>query len=444
MMIIINFLILLIFVSFMMKKYNYYYLIILMIFMLMYLFFLNYNMYWMMIYSNLGFDKFSLGLIILLFWIFILMIFVSFNVKNLNYYLILLSLLMILFFSFSFMNLFMFYLFFEMSLIPIFIFIMGWGYQPERIKASLYMMMYTLLFSLPFLFILFFLLYMFMNLNFLLINQIIFESLNFMNFMIYFYMFMVFFVKLPMFLVHNWLPKAHVEAPVTGSMILAALMLKLGGYGLLRLMMMMHKNFILFNDLVICLSFMGMVFLSMLCIRISDMKVIVAYSSVIHMGMMLLGFLSLTQWGLFGGFMMMLAHGLCSSGMFLILNYFYLRSKSRNIYLNKGLNYFFSSFMMLWFILCVDNMGAPISLNLISEVSIIMIILNWSNVILLILIISMFFCAIYNLYLFSFSFHGNYLSLYKKIYMSNIKEFYSLILHLIPLNLLIFKLSFIY
>nr|YP_009944714.1 NADH dehydrogenase subunit 4 [Encyrtus eulecaniumiae]QGA74470.1 NADH dehydrogenase subunit 4 [Encyrtus eulecaniumiae]QGA74483.1 NADH dehydrogenase subunit 4 [Encyrtus eulecaniumiae]QGA74496.1 NADH dehydrogenase subunit 4 [Encyrtus eulecaniumiae] len=444
MMKICSFLILLIYLTFLINKFIFFYLCVFMFLMFFYLLMFNFNNYWMLLYSGLGLDKFSLSLIMLLIWIFIIMVMISNNEVSMSYFQILMFLVFILFFCFSFMNFFMFYFFFEISLIPVFLIIMGWGYQPERLKASLYMFIYTLFFSLPFMVILFIIYNLNKNLNFIYLEKMTMESLNFLSGLVYFFMFMAFFVKLPIFLFHNWLPKAHVEAPVVGSMILAAVMLKLGGYGLLRLLNFLDFNFFIFNDLMISLSLLGVLILSILCIRLYDMKVIVAYSSVVHMGMMLVGLMLMKQVGLFGGFMMMLGHGLCSSGMFLMVNYFYVRFKSRNLFMNKGSGYLNSSIMFLWFLLCVDNMGAPISLNLLSEITIILMIFSWSKLFMLILILGMFFSAAYNLYLFSFSFHGKVNNLNLKIYGNNVLEYFSLLLHLIPLNLLVLKVGLLY
>nr|YP_009565386.1 NADH dehydrogenase subunit 4 [Encyrtus infelix]QBA96088.1 NADH dehydrogenase subunit 4 [Encyrtus infelix]QBA96101.1 NADH dehydrogenase subunit 4 [Encyrtus infelix] len=427
------------------KKNKFYYLSMNLLMILFYLILsLNFNNYYMMIYSGLGLDLISSSLVLLTLWIFMLVVLTSWFLDNSNYYYILILLSVVLIFSFSVLNFFMFYIFFEISLIPVYLIIMGWGYQPERVKASFYMFIYTLIFSLPFLFMLFILFCLNKSLNFIFLDKFLFNSLSLIWGVVYFFMFMGFFVKLPLFMVHSWLPKAHVEAPVSGSMILAAVMLKLGGYGVIRLLPLMNWMFILINDLVICLCFVGILMLSATCVRLYDMKIIVAYSSVVHMGMMLVGMLLMNKVSAAGGFLMMISHGLCSSGMFLMVNFFYDRYHSRNIYIIKGGGMLNSSLMLLWFLLCVDNMGAPISLNLLSEVYIVLTILKWSKLILIMLIFCMFFSALYNLYLFSFSSHGKECSLVGKINNNNILEYFLLLMHLIPLNLLILKVNLLY
>nr|YP_011004808.1 NADH dehydrogenase subunit 4 [Anagyrus jenniferae]WPT46949.1 NADH dehydrogenase subunit 4 [Anagyrus jenniferae] len=441
MMKLIFYMIMLIFLIFKFMEFNYFYSMLLLLLILKVLFIFNFNSYYMLIYGNLGIDIISFMLILLVLWIFFLVFMVKNFFKKKIYFFNLFLLMLILYLCFCWMNLFMFYLFFEVSLIPIFFLIMGWGYQPERVKASLYMLFYTLFFSLPLL-ILIFLIYNFnKTLFFVFLNYFSMEEL--WDPVIYLVMFMGFLVKLPIFMFHNWLPKAHVEAPLVGSMVLAAIMLKLGGYGLYRFIDLMKLNFLLMNDFMINLSIIGLVIISILCLRHYDMKVIVAYSSVVHMGMMLIGFMTLKFWGFLGGLFMMISHGICSSSLFYLVNLFYERTKSRSLLMNKGLVFFIPSMMLFWFLLCMNNMASPVSLNLLSELMIVSVVLNWSIEIMIILIVGMFFSACYSLYLFSFSFHGIFNSFMVKIFSCKVLEFYLVIFHFIPLNFLILKMNFL-
>nr|YP_011004820.1 NADH dehydrogenase subunit 4 [Leptomastidea bifasciata]WPT46961.1 NADH dehydrogenase subunit 4 [Leptomastidea bifasciata] len=440
MMKLINFLIMLNFLLYILKEKKGYFLsmmLMLMFFMLMLM--INFNTYWMLIYSNLGLDNLSILMILLNVWIFILLMILNKNGSSM-FYLILMSLNFILIMNFISMNFFFFYFFFESSLIPIYLLIMGWGGQPERLKASLYMLFYTLFFSLPLLYYLFKIYFCNKSLIYLFLLKNLFDK-DYLSILLFLLMFMAFLVKLPVFFFHNWLPKAHVEAPVMGSMILASVMLKLGGYGIIRFFFLLKFSMMMFMNLFMVVSILGMMILSLLCLRHYDMKIIVAYSSVVHMGMMLVGLFSMSLWGILGGLFMMFSHGLCSSSMFYMVNLFYDRSKSRSLLINKGVVYFLPSLMIFWFLLCMNNMASPVSLNLLSEIMIISIILNWSMSIILLIMLGMYFSSCYNLYLFSYSFHGMFNNNLLKIFSINIKEYYILIFHFIPLNMLILKIN---
>nr|QLY89659.1 NADH dehydrogenase subunit 4 [Hydraena riparia] len=406
----------------------------------MFIMMFSFNYMFMNMSYFMGCDLLSFMMILLSFWICSLMILASYKLYKTNYYsnffiFIILMLMISLYCTFSSLNLFIFYIFFEMSLIPTLILIIGWGYQPERIQAGIYLLFYTMLASLPMMISMF---YLYLNLK-----SLEFYFLNDMNYLLlYFSMNMVFFVKIPMYFVHLWLPKAHVEAPVSGSMILAGVMLKLGGYGLIRVMNLFIIIGLKINFILIIISLLGSIYVSLMCLRQVDIKSLIAYSSVSHMGLVLSGILTLNYWGMCGSLVMMIAHGLCSSGLFCLANINYERLNSRSLFLNKGLINIMPSMSLWWFLFSACNMSAPPSLNLLGEIMLINSLMSWSILCIFFLFFILFFSAAYSLYLYSYTQHGMIYNLYS-FHNGYVREFLLMFLHWLPLNLLILKSEYL-
>jgi len=341
----------------------------------------------------------SFFLITLTAWLRVLIIIIRVKIfKSSAFFNLLIILFLRLALRFSVASLFLFYLFFEWSLLPIFLIILGWGYQPERLRASLLLFFYTLFASLPLLLVLLYWRQIAFITGFkdavLILTQrgVRFVILRFITIL-------AFVVKFPIYFVHLWLPKAHVEAPVAGSIILAGILLKLGGYGIIRLSAFFLHNPLIFS--VGVLTIWGGGILGALCLRIRDIKVIIAYSSVVHIRLVFIGVIRYFSWGLNGAMVIIVAHGLCSSGIFAQANMVYERRHSRSLTLNKGLLTISPSFSFWWFLLIVRNFAGPFTLNLAGEIFLIINTMVCRNLFWVRIALLSFFSAGYSLLLYS-------------------------------------------
>nr|DBA43840.1 TPA_asm: ND4 [Bombus trifasciatus] len=392
---------------------------------------------WTFIVGNMGINYYSFYLILMMFWIFGI---IFLNLKEYKKYCLNLHLLLLLFMLMNFlsMNLIMFYFMYEVSLLLIFYMIMKWGYSEDRLLVSFYLLFYTLVFSLPMLYLIFKLYEYECSLYFFML-ELMYLKLDCFNFL---YMIMSFLVKVPIYMFHGWLIKAHVEAPFFSSMILASVMLKLGGYGMLRMIFMFKFKFKIIYNYLMIINIFGMLVLSLMCLFQFDMKLIIAFSSVVHMGIMLMGLLSMSNLGILGGLLMMISHGLVSSGLFYLVHMIYNQTNNRLMFINKGLINVMPSMSMMWFMLCVYNSGAPISLNMISEIFLLMSLICWCKFMFLGLMLYCLFSFMYSIYLFSFMQYGVLYEVKIELFNCYLMNYLTLILHLIPLNLIIMKLFF--
>jgi len=297
-----------------------------------------------------------------------------------------------LFLRFSTSSFIEFYFFFECRVIPIFLVIVGWGYQPERFSAGLFLLFYTLFASLPMLAIL---VKLFNESGWAIVRV---KTISTPSSLIAIILSAGFLVKLPIYGVHLWLPKAHVEAPVSGRIILAGVLLKLGGYGIIRVSIFISSSSILSVSI---LGAAGGAILGILNCQISDIKVLIAYSSVVHIAIIVLGVVSLRKFGLEGAVWIIVAHGLISSAIFSAANIFYERSHSRSLIINKGVISWAPLITTAWFLLIIFNFGGPFTLNLFSEIGLIYCIVEVSYFSSIFIAIISFFSAGYRLVLYS-------------------------------------------
>uniref|UniRef100_UPI0030E59951 NADH dehydrogenase subunit 4 n=1 Tax=Pilargis wolfi TaxID=3023926 RepID=UPI0030E59951 len=389
-------------------------------------------------------DSLNSPLISLTLWISALMLLASSSILNKNNspksfitQIILLNITLLI--TFSSNNLLMFYIAFESSLIPTLLLILGWGYQPERLQAGMYLMLYTITASLPLLLSLMMLYKLNNHLSIntpLWMSPILPHSISSMWWTI---TILAFLVKMPLYMTHLWLPKAHVEAPVAGSMILAGILLKLGSYGILRMASLFQKTNSLMTSMISSIALWGALITSMICIRQTDLKSLIAYSSVGHMGLMTAGIMSNSSWGWNSSLTLMIAHGLCSSALFALANMTYETTQTRNLLLTKGLMTLFPNLTMWWFITSITNMAAPPSINLLSEIMLITSTLFTSTMTWIPLSMMSFLAAAYSLFMYSSTQHGSPLNYTNFLNLLNPVNYSVASLHILPIYLLITK-----
>lgn len=300
---------------------------------------------------------------------------------------------------FSSQNIIRFYLFFELRIIPAFFLIYKNGLNPERLRALQDLVLYTIIGSLPLAYTIF----SWKRKIFFLQNLFLKKDFYIESFIIVLFFILAFLIKLPLFGLHFWLPKAHVEAPTIGSMILAALLLKMGRYGLMRFSIKIY-SFHLRNFLVSWVIFFLLI-VRFFCFRIEDIKKLIAFSSVNHMLLVAFSWTLFTKNSLNFSLLLKLGHGFIRRGLFLIIGTVYNKSFSRNILMNSGLKHFFNILIIFWFSLLMANCSAPTSLSLYSEIFLFSH-LALKKFSLIRIILFVFFSGLYCIFLYIKMFHG--------------------------------------
>nr|WNN67275.1 NADH dehydrogenase subunit 4 [Gymnocanthus galeatus] len=402
-------------------------------------------------WSSLNFymatDPLSTPLLVLTCWLLPLMILASQNHtaseplnRQRTYLTLLTSLQIFLIMAFGATEIIMFYIMFEATLIPTLILITRWGNQTERLNAGVYFLFYTLAGSLPLLVALLLLQNSTGTLSLLTIqysNPV--ELSSYAHKLWWAGCLLAFLVKMPLYGVHLWLPKAHVEAPVAGSMILAAVLLKLGGYGMMRMVVMLEPLTKELSYPFIVFALWGVIMTGSICLRQTDLKSLIAYSSVSHMGLVVGGILIQTPWGFSGALILMIAHGLASSALFCLANTSYERTHSRTMLLARGLQMVLPLMTAWWFIASLANLALPPLPNLMGELMIITSLFNWSWWTIILTGAGTLITASYSLYMFLMTQRGPLPAHIIALDPSHTREHLLMALHLIPLVLLILK-----
>nr|AYN73511.1 NADH dehydrogenase subunit 4 [Malacoptila fusca] len=394
-----------------------------------------------------GTDPISSPLLVLSCWLLPLMMLASQNhlqseptVRKRTFILTLITTQPFLITAFSTTELTLFYITFEATLIPTLILITRWGNQPERLSAGIYMLFYTLISSLPLLIAILCLHTQTgtLHLALLKLNHLPPNS-SWTELMSNLALLMAFMVKAPLYGFHLWLPKAHVEAPIAGSMLLAALLLKLGGYGIMRITALMDPTSTYLHYPFLALALWGALMTSSICLRQTDLKSLIAYSSVSHMGLVIAASLIQTHWSFSGAMILMISHGLTSSMLFCLANTNYERSHSRILLLMRGLQPLLPLMASWWLLANLTNMALPPTTNLMAELTIMVALFNWSPLTIILTGTAILLTASYTLFMFLMTQRGPLPPHITSTPNSTTREHLLMTLHTIPMLLLILK-----
>ena len=325
---------------------------------------------------------------------------------------------------FCILDLLLFYIFFESVLIPMYLIVGVWGSRERKIRAAYFFFLYTLLGSVLMLLSILYIYYQVGTTDYEVLLSFIFSPTE--QKIIWLSFFMSFATKVPMVPVHLWLPEAHVEAPTSGSVILAGVLLKLGTYGFVRFSFpLLPEACFYFTPFVYALSAAGIVYASFTAIRQTDFKRIIAYTSVAHMNLVMVGLFSFNVIGIEGAILQSLSHGFVASALFLIIGVVYDRHHTRMVKYYGGLVHTMPLYVSIFLFFTMANIGLPGTGSFVGEFLILIGSFKTNTIIAFISATGMIIGGCYSLFLFNRVCYGNLKTQYFKHYLDiNKREFF--------------------
>ena len=312
-------------------------------------------------------------------------------------------------------DIFLFYILFESVLIPMYIIIGYWGTRYRKIYAANMFFLYTYIGSILFFLSILYLMVVLGSTDYFYLLELNKYLSTVSQYFLWLGFFISFCVKVPMYPFHIWLPEAHVEAPTIGSVILAALLLKLGTYGLVRYSLFLFlKGFYFFRPFVLTLALLGVVYTSIITLRQIDLKKIIAYSSVAHMNLVVLGIFSNNVLGITGAIFLMLSHGLVSAALFFLIGILYERYHTRFLFFYQNLTDVMPMFSLFFCYFSFCNISFPLTSGFVGELLIFMGVFELNPFITILSLLSLFFGAIYTLWLYNRIAFGKFTKVFNK------------------------------
>lgn len=382
-----------------------------------YIWALNYLGY----YIYLGLDGISLTFTFLTSFFIPLCILFSWNTNfnyKLEYYQCLLSIELLIILVFLVLDLVWFYIFFEAILIPFFILIGLYGSRVRKIHAAYLLFFYTVTGSI---WMLFSIMYIYLHTgttNIQLLWSVEFDTT--VETFLWITFFLSFSVKVPIFPFHIWLPEAHVESPTEASVILAAILLKVGLYGFLRFLIPLFPyTTFYYSNFIIVLNILSMIYTSLVTLRQIDIKRIVAYSSIGHMNICMIGIVSFDTASIIGSLLVMVGHGFISGGLFFLIGTLYDRYKTKLVFYYSGIYSNMPIYSSFFFFFILSNISMPTTSNFVGELLILYKVVSEMHLLLIISVcIAIFICTVYSIWLYNRIFFG----LPKFKYLSYLKD----------------------